>query len=423
MAVAPGFVLAANSGIEAYINGIKITDANTPPLFDIQNFLPGDEAAGTVRIENNDSAGIDAGVRSTVSGSTALARRIGIEIRQGTATIFAGKLSEFFAASGEGLILSRIGGNESATYNFLLTYPGGETELQNEAVGFDLDFGVLDRQKKFTHIGGQPGPKRPGDARLFQFNNVLNRRTGDNHCAISYQTSAAAAGQIIYSAEDEDHSFKYNQAPQYGYAHIYPVMADDDYASSHNFDIPNIDPCKNYYFRIVARVKGGGPTVSGEYLAVRTRDCGQVAGAATVQAAVGDAGAAENLIQSGRVAGAAIENAAAELPVDIAANAEPGKNAAESCKNGLPWWMFLILAAAGIWGAVVCGRRYNQIADPKIKKVLRRCIAGWLAYAILNAAVAVWILLAHICLFWGWFALAAGIGLAGAAWGRAAAKI
>ncbi len=423
MTAAPGFVFAESAGIEAYINGSKITDTNTPPLFDIQNFLPGDEATGVVKINNNGSAWIDAGVHSTVSGSNDLASHIGLKIIQGSATIFAGQLSDFFAGAGDGFTLSRIGGNDSATYNFLLTYPAGEIELQNAAVGFDLDFGVMDRQNKFTRIGGQRGPNKPGEDHTFQFRNVLTRRTGDTHCVISYETSEAAAGQIIYSGEDEAHLFKYNGEPLYGYAHIYPAMASQDYTDSRSFDIPNLDPCKNYYFRIVARVNGGGPTVSDEYIAAKTHDCGQVAGAATAAAAPAKEIVPENVIQFGQVAGAATESVPSELPAMRAGDFPPEKDAGTRCQSSLPWWIFLILAAAGIWRMAICARRHKQIADPKLKQALKRGFAGWLAYAISNVAAAGWIFLAQICLSWVWFVLAAALGLAAGVWERASAKV
>lgn len=397
--MAPGLVLAQSDSIDVYINGSLVTASNTPALFNISSLMPGDTEPGTVKITNNGSAWVDAAVRSVSSGNADVAKLINIDITSGATPVYSGKLFKFFTDSANGMKLSRIDPGDSAVYDFKISYGINEVELQNASVGFDLEFGIIDQGKIFSHPGGQPSSGRPGGEKLFGFNNIIGRRLGETYGAISYETTEPATGQIIYSAEGEPHVFKYNAAPLYGYAHIYPETPDGGYATPQNFTIPGLDPCKKYYFRVVAYRKNGLPTVSdNEYVIPAARDCsggqdiparerGGVLGASVEQ------GQSQN--PPGRVEGASTE--APEAAAPAAAVSGNGKNINGTCSYNFPWWAYALFLL--YWAAQIYGNKRTR--------------KFWYFTAIIPVAVLVWMYLAHNgCNSWIPFAIMCLVSLA-----------
>lgn len=389
---------AARAELQVYINGQPVTNTSQPALFNIQDLLPGDSVPGTVRIVNTDTTWADAGVQAVTTGSNGLADHIYITISGTGMAAYNEKLSKFFGDSASGMLLSKINGGGEANYDFSINYPSNETEEQNAGVNFDLNFGVLDQgAHTFAVIGGQFGGNGGSAGQfVFEIRNVIGRRADDNSGSVKWETTKPANGRIIYSSQNEPHSFKYSATPLYGYSHIYPVIADSNYQVDHNFTLPNLDPCLDYYFRVVSSENGGQPTVSkDEYKIERAKNCEgrgnnfnpRVAGANTADTENGSPQLA------GQVLGAETES----RPDIVSSDSNPtvqtaSAGATGTCWPNFPWWMFAIFPVFCAWRANV---------SEKLRKY-------WIAGGVISLVFTTWAFISqNYCLSWKVFVLIA----------------
>jgi|GEM_PF-2966202 hypothetical protein len=401
-----GPAYAQNAGLRVYVNGQAITETSNPALFNIQSLLPGDTVPGTVRIVNNDANFANAGVQSATTGSNTLADHVYITISGTGMTAYNQKISKFFADSASSLFLSRIDGNSEATYNFAINYPETEIEEQDATVGFDLNFGNLNPgTNTLTVIGGQPtmGGESSGQF-IFEIRNVIGRRLADDNGDIKWETTKPANGRIIYSSQNEPHLFKYSDKPLYGYSHIYPVMADSVYDSTHNFTVPNLDPCLNYYFRVVSAENGGQPSVSkDEYIISRAVDCANANNSNFGQPIVLASAGGNERAAAGDVMGAETERLDENGNVIDGTGQgkdEDGKTVnGNKCQPDFPWWVFLIFTALCLFH----GWKHKKTRN------------YWLAGGVVSLLIVIWAFFAQMyCVSWKLFLVM--LAVIGAAW-------
>jgi hypothetical protein len=122
--------------------------ARNKPLFEVNNFMPGESVIRQVKVENNGKREVVVAVRSDEKKETGgLDRKLFITVKQGAKILYGPtSLDKFFQDSGKrmGITLSHLGSGKKMVYVFSVTFdPLVKNRYQDKIVVFDLKIGSV----------------------------------------------------------------------------------------------------------------------------------------------------------------------------------------------------------------------------------------------------------------------------------------
>lgn len=244
------------------------------PMFNVSNFLPGDNASGWAAISNASPSSKKVVVWTTnwnnpLNGkSVRLGDVLTISIkRQGEASPFYSKsLTDFI--NEQYVTLDNLGGGNSETYDFNIYFDvNAGNDYQGAVAGFSLNIGSWSEYQNESPSGYTRFSS--GGTPYFDFK-IINVTSsvaslpegGDTTDAtVEWDTNAEATTQIIFSRQDQPHALTID-SPYYGYANVYPLPADSSLTFHHKVFLSGLTPCSTYYYRVVSHMTGRGDTVS-----------------------------------------------------------------------------------------------------------------------------------------------------------------
>jgi len=243
---------------QANANGITITPE---PIFEVDNFVPGQSVTTTVIITNNSGKNYE---RITLKG-----KAVTNEANFASALeLKVGDLAEKNLGSlltGDSLLLPNgINNDETRTFNFTMRFKnGGEADNQYQDKNLTFNFIFLfegDGETGETVMGvfGGGGGRalltiREGSVRIPEI--------GETSVTITWTTSYSSTSQVIYAAASEAYSFDLTKT-NYGYPHAVPVPEDSTKVTFHSVTITGLTPGTTYYYRCVSH---GSLAISREY--------------------------------------------------------------------------------------------------------------------------------------------------------------
>ncbi|MCK4355401.1 fibronectin type III domain-containing protein [Candidatus Parcubacteria bacterium] len=259
-----GFSVCAQNGLEMQFE--------QDPLFTETNFLPGDSSDGWIKVENNGAEPRTISIYTdNVTDPAHLGDVLNLEIKEGASTLYSNTLSHLFSQTS--IDLSVLANGAQTQYDLDITFALlAGNEYQGETLQFDLVIGDIsseeeeeDEDTTVTTLGVQTGTGGGVPITLKIFN-VKSIDITENTATITWQTTLFATSQVIYSAEHESRDFNPDDSPYYGYAHIYPVPEDSAVKTFHTIILPDIEPCTDYYYRVVSyRISPYSLNISPEY--------------------------------------------------------------------------------------------------------------------------------------------------------------
>jgi len=259
------------------------------PLFEQGNFLPVDEATGTVEVDNLGSEPqtvIAEAVNVLDPDNLSSQFHLLITKASGGTALFDGSFNTFL--TGGERVLSVLSGPGSETYTFIVTFNNIDDDnsdvdsYQGKTLGFDVCVGFQggDSHCGDTVIGGEDGDggggsisgSGSGSIVLTIFNEqALNISNVDDSgsATITWNTNKLATSQVIYGPVPPapipvPYTFPYSLAlipPNFGY----PLYTTEDSTKVINHSVPltGLLTGETYVYRVVSRASP--PTVSPEH--------------------------------------------------------------------------------------------------------------------------------------------------------------
>ncbi len=414
-----GLLFIPSTQTQASSLEVEFQNGNDKPLFDEANFLPGDAVTRYVRVTNNTGEEKEIGMRVINSSNPdGLGDYLNIEIKEGSNTLYDKTLTQFLNET-DAISLSILTNRQNTQYDFSVSFfSGTENNYQEKSLGFDLEIGYFEEENG----EGEPILTTFGGGRIASFElNIFNERLGDvtqTGATIIWQTNLNADSQIIYSSEHESHVLNISNPPYYGYAYAYPEPADPTPKTVHSVTIPGLQPCTDYYYRIVARIfPGGKPTISREFSFMtacvkgeETEERGEEGPEGWTEPGEEDtpAGGAEPVVEEITTGGELVIMPAPEVisgffPNLLANIGDIFGGLGSTCYSCFPWWIILILAVYPLIESALNQRRDKRRAKKWFNWSLGLIVLAIIFYLTNYYCVAVWIYLVlalSTLLFW-----------------------
>ena len=225
------------------------------PLFSISNFLPGDTATSSIKVENKSDTLLSIYVwPENVSDPADLANVLNLKIEEAGNTLFNNTLSNFFATSS--LYLSDLAPNQESQYELSINFDiTAGNEYQEKGLQFDFFIGSLppEEEEVTPEEGVTVAVQAGGVGPSLEIFNIQVKELTENTATISWQTNSRATSQVIYSLEGESHDFEPGNPPLYGYLYLFPEVPEPTRVIFHTIELSNLASCSTYYFRAISR--------------------------------------------------------------------------------------------------------------------------------------------------------------------------
>lgn len=271
---------------------LSVTFSSTP-LFNIDNFLPRDEAHANIIVGNSDTILRSAYVEAiNIFNSDDLANQMNLKIFEGLTEIYNDNFGTFLNAGP--VFLSDIGASGSKTYNLKITFleSSSNNNYQGKTLGFDICVGFAGGNQTCTDTisvgleqnpGGNPstdstsspqtspgsssGGSSGGQHLLIWDENTSNISANgiileSGFVTITWNTNIRATSQVVYGlASSAPYPFNINTLPSFGY----PFVNTEDLAktTNHSMLLVGLTPGETYVYRVVSRASP--PTISYEH--------------------------------------------------------------------------------------------------------------------------------------------------------------
>jgi len=244
-----GFLLI--NPTQANANGITITPE---PIFEVDNFAPGQSVTTTITITNNSGKNYEQitlnGEATTNEANFASALELKVD------DLAEKNLGSLLA--GDSLVLSGgINNGETKTFNFRIRFKeGGETDNQYQGKNLIFNFiflfeGNEGAEQTVMGVFGSSG----STVNFYIFNeNTTN--VGSDNVTITWQTNYPSTTQVLYATAAENHTLDLSDntgiPPKYGYAHTTPEYDTAPKVTFHSITISSLIPGTTYYYRCVS---------------------------------------------------------------------------------------------------------------------------------------------------------------------------
>ncbi len=252
------------------------------PIFEEENFLPGDTAASLVRVTNNSGQSQNI-VTEAIKWpgfpqpnnvpTNDLSRVLEITIsQQDGSDVYGGSTGQKtlfnFYQDGEILLTEGLAGNGGQViYNFQISFPKEEeNQWQGATTTFDILIGFQGTEGGGT--GGNGGTGSGGGGTILPRGltileeSVTTTEVNTTGVTIKWQTTYFSTSQVIYAKQGETYEFDLSK-PNYGYPHAAPVPEDKEKVTVHSVVIKGLDPDTEYHYRCVSHASP--PSISREY--------------------------------------------------------------------------------------------------------------------------------------------------------------
>jgi len=262
-------------------NGLEV-EFERSPLFQVENFLPGETVQRWIKVTNHTSQSQRVAIEainypgfpdSDNIPEDDLSRALLVVIREKEGNdLYGGSTGEKtlfdFYQAGE-IYLSDINSEATKTYEFEVIFPVEEKdEWQGKSTSFDILIGFQGTEGGISSGGGvSEGNSRSGGGGGVPPGLTITQESvievTENTATITWLTSYQSTSQVIYDTQSK--RFDLNAgAPNYGYA--YSKIGDDtnkEKVVSHQVTLTGLSPGTTYYFRCVSAASP--PTISREY--------------------------------------------------------------------------------------------------------------------------------------------------------------
>lgn len=269
-----------------------VVDFESDPLFDVENFLPGDEVSKEVIVTNNSDNEQNVIVEAiNVTDDDGLGSKLWLMITQNL-QLYNDNFGTFLS-NGE-VPLSVLPAGETANYTFTVSFIGdADNNYQGKSLGFDLCIGfeggttncgdtIVGGEGGFTESEGGEGGSEGDGSGSSDSETVLGSGGGggggsigpikiigesnavivnDTSVVITWTTNYVSTSQVVYSSSSEPHELNLND-PLYGYAHGQPVPERSNKVINHSETLTGLLPGTTYFYRVISRASP--PTISKE---------------------------------------------------------------------------------------------------------------------------------------------------------------
>ena len=246
------------------------------PIFNEENFLPGQDVARLIRVTNNSEPTQRIAMEAinyagfpnpdNVPGED-LSRVLSIVIKQDATDIFGGAGNEKtlyqFYQNGETYLSDLVSG-ATTQYDITISFPPGtgndwQSKITTKTTQFDILVGFEGTEGGLTPLGpgegvgtsgGADGGLPPGLTISNESIRVIN--TGEDSVTIIWTTSYFSTSEVIYDTISGKFDLSKGE-PKYGYSFI--KSGDDSgllKVTSHSVTIIGLTPGTTYYFRAVS---------------------------------------------------------------------------------------------------------------------------------------------------------------------------
>lgn len=262
LALWPSLVMAISPGL-------TVEFQNSPlPLFSQTNFMPGESAVAWFKVVNNTAQGQDIAVEAVDYPGYAfgqprphdiaandLSRALFVVIsEQNGADLYGGAagqktLYDFYQA-GE-VVIANLDGGSSQTYEIEISFPLEKNNgWQEKTTSFKLAAGFAGTEDQIDSGGGTVSTFSGGgiiQACSITESAIQVSNVGTGSATVSWTTSQATDGSVIYAAASENYNFDLSLPPKYGYAYS---ISENLQTASHSLVLSGLLPGTAYYFRV-----------------------------------------------------------------------------------------------------------------------------------------------------------------------------
>lgn len=238
------------------------------PIFNVNNFSPGNVATSTVTILNNSGKNYELitlrGERIFPKTLPDLSEMIELSI-ENEGKVVKINLSELLEGREIELPNSQLPKRSEKLFHLSASFnENAGNEYQLKSVNFNLIFTFLGDEKREILILGI-GQRRESEELIIFEESISQPEIGENFVTIIWETNFPASSQIIYSRYDEPHTLDFN-APNFGYTRStpeYDIPPSINGVRLHRVTIADLEPATTYYFRCVSR---GSLAISKEHV-------------------------------------------------------------------------------------------------------------------------------------------------------------
>jgi hypothetical protein len=232
-------------------------DWEQTPLFDQNDFMPGDSVSRYIELTNSNGLiqeiGIEAQNVSSLSADD-LAFALDITIKNGSDVLYFDTLDKFYQA---GVVsLGDLPDGNTAQYDIVISFLSNkESEWAGKSTGFDINIGFMgegtdDGNEPYISLGSLGSLGGGGgsviNSGLYIFNEQIYN-IGSGSAVIIWQTNLFSSSRVIYSEAGQGHTFLPENPPNYGYANS--NAEDMIQVTGHSMTITGLKPNMVYYFR------------------------------------------------------------------------------------------------------------------------------------------------------------------------------
>lgn len=245
------------------------------PLFVEANLYPGTCVTRWIKAKNylaeNADLSMNAVNFSEPTGDD-LSLALEIQIKEGAAVLYSGKLSDFYGA---GFIdLPSLSPSQERRFDVTICFPFDKgNEWQGKTTRFDIavngvESGQEDEDNDDNNSGGGGGSvlsvitsSSGGGGGMVHNLTVLPETVratniSEDSVTITWGTSLFSSSQVIYAKESEPHILDLNDTsnvpPFYGYAHTSPEYDISPTVTWHSVTLTGLTPGVTYYFRAIS---------------------------------------------------------------------------------------------------------------------------------------------------------------------------
>ena len=259
-----------------------VVDFDPNPLFEQNNFLPGDISIGKAKVTNN-SGSTQTVITESINGFDAdgLGGHLNLTIIDSDSVSYFTNTLAHFLSDGE-VTLGTLDNGESKTYTFTVSFINiNDNEYQGKSLGFDVCVGFEGGETNCgdTVVGsendtggggssggggtstGTSGISNPPTS-LDVFNEeTIEINTEDATAMIEWNSNLLSTSQVIYGKQSEG-SYSLNLAvdPYFGYP--LGTVEDPVKVIHHSVQLINLEVGQTYLYRVVSRASP--PTIGFE---------------------------------------------------------------------------------------------------------------------------------------------------------------
>lgn len=377
----------------AFAGAVPLTvqfDNEPLPLFNVSNFMPGDNKEANITVGNNSDISQSAYIEAVnISNGDNLASQMKLEMFDGPISIYNNNFETFLNAGPVPLSSVLPGSSNSKTYNLKITFlENANNDYQGKTLGFDICVGFSGGNLYCTNEvatsseegiikdsgshGGEGGSS--GSQHLIIFNEQASNISADGVipesglATITWNTNIPATSQVVYGlASGAPYPFNINNLPSFGY----PSVNTENLTKTvnHSMLLTGLTPGQTYVYRVVSRASP--PTISYEhqFTVPIPSGAGNIITSASPAIAFGEGG--------GEILGVSTENGATSSDDNIKASTYNVNNLAAAFTAG--WGdlvsicsliaLFILLIGYLIWIFVLRPRYEKQgLPEEEIKK-------------------------------------------------------